>query len=97
MANISNREVIYKYPLIQTDGFEIEMPKGARILTVQVQDGEPYIWAIVNPDNDTEVRGFRLAGTGHQLNTMGFTDMVYIGTFQLYDGGLVFHLFEIKY
>jgi len=33
-----------------------------------------------------------MAGTGHDIDA--YTDMVYIGTFQLHDGHLAFHLFE---
>ena len=71
----------------------IEMPKGAEILTVQIQDGQMFnacIWAKVNPENELEKRHFIVVGTGQ-----GFQDdnTNYIGTYQ--DGPFVWHLFEI--
>lgn len=83
---------IYKYPVEIADEFWVEMPTGARILTVQVQNGEPFIWAQVETTAPYEPRGFRVVGTGHPMSDaeMG---MPYVGTFQLEGGALVFHLF----
>jgi hypothetical protein len=72
----------------------IEMPKGAEILSVQIQNGEMFnacIWAKVSSENELEKRQFLVVGTGH---TFDDTDMVYIGTYQ--DGPFVWHLFEVK-
>ncbi len=87
-----NQATVYKYPIIAKDYFDIAMPSGAKILTVQVQLSNPCIWALVNPDNKAEIRRFRLAGTGHWINE---DNLEYIGTFQISGGSLVFHLFEI--
>lgn len=76
----------------------IEMPKGAEILTVQTQamanryTFDPYIWAKVDPRNETEIRKFEVIGTGHQFDDTG---KEYIGTY--FDGPFVWHLFEILY
>jgi len=84
---------VHKYPVKLTDNFEIELPKGAQILTVQEQYDFPQLWALVNPnENKKQKRKFRLAGTGHQIKE---TNLEYINSFQLEDGSLVFHLFEI--
>lgn len=69
---------------------EIKMPLDARVLTIQKQDGEPTIWALVNPNNELEVRNFTIVGTG---NSFDDTNHKYIGTFQ--DSPFVWHLFEI--
>lgn len=83
---------IYKYPVNQPKGYiSIEMPKGAKILTVQVQNEVPCIWALVDPNAAPEIRCFRIYGTGHMVE---HENMPYIGTFQLLEGRLVFHLFE---
>uniref|UniRef100_A0A6H2A2W0 DUF7352 domain-containing protein n=1 Tax=viral metagenome TaxID=1070528 RepID=A0A6H2A2W0_9ZZZZ len=82
---------IYKYQCLEMDNFTIEMPTGSHILTVQMQRGEPCIWAIVDPDAFPEQRHFQLFGTGHPIDGIGR----YIGTFQLMGGNLVFHLFEV--
>lgn len=75
------------------DGFIIEMPKGAQILTVQTQDGQGCIWAIVNPNEERQNRYFRLFGTGHPFDLL---DYQHIGTFQMRNGALVWHLFEVQ-
>lgn len=70
----------------------IDLPHGAQVLSVQVQDGSPYIWACVNPSAKSEPRQFRLYGTGHPIE--GDCLLKFIGTFQLFGGRLVYHLFE---
>ena len=77
---------IWKYKF----NYGIEMPLDAKILTIQTQDGEPTIWALVNPNNELEIRNFRIVGTGNPFDDTNYT---YIGTFQ--DGPFVWHLFEI--
>lgn len=86
---------IYKYQLEVKDYFSIVMPKGASILTVQVQQGIPCIWAIVDPEQILmETRNFRIFGTGHPILVSAKNS--YIGTFQLQNGGFVGHLFEMN-
>lgn len=72
----------------------IEMPKGAEILTIQIQDENPCIWALVNPENEKDLRHFEIYGTGHDIKYGFDTSRVYINTFQMHNGSLVFHLFE---
>jgi len=85
-------KTIWKYPIEIHDLICIEMPKEAEILTVQSQKGIICIWALVNTDNPTEQRRFRIYGTGNPVEFNGD----YIGTFQIYNGDLIFHLFESK-
>lgn len=82
---------IWKYMVEVADQFEIEMPEGARVLCVQVQHDHPQIWAMVDPDAPMVTRRFRVVGTGHGIEApIG----PYVGTFQLYGGSFVGHLFE---
>lgn len=83
---------IWKYPLECQDYVFLDMPVGAKPLTVQVQNGTPCLWAIVDPGEPKRTRGFRIIGTGHPF----YGDAKYIGTFQLHDGELVFHVFEVE-
>lgn len=70
----------------------LKMPRGAKVLTVQTQGGEPQLWATVDRDAPSVNRTFVTYGTGHEMSE----DLLdYIGTYQLYDGTLVFHVFEI--
>ena len=82
---------IYKYAFEVTDHVSIAMPEGADLLCVQTQGHTQCIWAIVNPDLPLETRRFRVYGTGHPLDE---TPGIYVGTFQLMGGSLVFHVFE---
>lgn len=81
---------IFKYPLPTAFDFYIEMPISSQLLTVQVQDEKPVLWAMVNKDAITEKRQFKLVYTG---NNIDFIPKAYIGTFQL--DYLVYHLFEV--
>ena len=86
---------IFKYPIPIEDYFELELPTGSKILTVQTQYNQPCIWCLVYPDIvPIEKRKFRLVGTGHLMEE-GLVSLIYIGTFQLNDGILIFHLFEL--
>lgn len=84
---------IWKFPVPIKDTFEIEMPPGAKILTVQTQNGIAMMWAICEPLAKKETRYFSTTGTGHLFN---FNNHYYIGTFQIENGALVFHVFEFK-
>ncbi|MFA5376381.1 MAG: hypothetical protein WC455_11605 [Dehalococcoidia bacterium] len=82
---------IYKYPIPFKDWFRLQLPADAEILSVQVQRGIPCIWALVRVGNPLTIRHFRMVGTGYPI-TDG--DLHYIGTVQVADETLVFHLFE---
>ena len=81
---------VYKYPVILEDNWEMSMPRGAKILSVGVQNGEPFMWAAVETDNMSQRKYFRTAGTGHEIKGI----LKFVGTFHLEDLGLVFHVFE---
>ena len=83
---------IYKYMITSELYQTVKMPKQAKILTVQMQREDPYIWAIVDPDLPKEDRHFKVHGTGHRFNMEQNEE--YIGTWQ--DGPFVWHLFEVK-
>ena len=86
-------DTIWKFDFEVTDYIEIEMPKDAKILSVQIQHEKPCIWAGVIAGNDTEKRKFRIFGTGHPI-AMNANGLKFIGTFQLMNGNFVGHLFE---
>lgn len=79
---------IWKYQLSPECRHSI--PAGARILHFGVQNGEPHIWCLVDPDEAPELRHFRCVGTGFDFD---ITDHHYIGTFHS-SNALVFHFFE---
>lgn len=95
-------KVVFKYRVELKDEFEVPLPVNAQVLCVQVQRGEPFIWVLqssvrrsAEENFATVQRRFRLAGTGHQIAPFSDArDWRHVGTFQLRDGALVFHLFE---
>lgn len=83
---------IWKYPLLAKTEQIITIPQGARILTVQTQNGFPCLWAMVDQSKGKVRRVVYTYGTGHPISTE-YCTMDYVGTFQLDNGGLVFHVF----
>jgi hypothetical protein len=86
---------IWKFRL-PTNGL-IEMPKGAKILTVQTQGdpAQPCIWAICDPSAEKVAHRFEIFGTGHEMGSQAAWPDLYLGTFQLPAMGLVFHVFDL--
>ena len=82
---------IYKYNIEVQPYFEIEMPKDAKILSVQLQNGIPVFWAEVDTNNEPETRNFSVIGTGHIMEARS---QQFLGTFQLQGGAFIGHLFE---
>lgn len=83
-------KTIYKYPILTTDKQLINMPRGAQPLCVQVQAGVPTVWAAVDSDAESVPITFVTYGTGDEL---GAVSTNYVGTYQLSDGLLVYHVF----
>ena len=86
-------QAIWKYEVPVTDGSDIDMPAGAKVLTVQVQHQRLCLWVIVNPASPVETRRFKVIGTGHEHDEC-LTALTYIGTAQMAGGALVWHVFE---
>lgn len=83
---------IFKYSIPSKTTSIISMPRSARVLKVDVQFNELFIWAIVEIDNPIIEREFYLVGTGDQLDIT--EPFVYHGTFIIDNGASVWHLFE---
>lgn len=86
---------IWKFPLpVEVDEYvEMELPKDACVLTAQIQDGRPTLWAMVNPDPrcPVETRRFKWVATGEP--NVDFYNLHYIATVQ--NAGFVYHLFRV--
>ena len=81
---------IWKYKIEITDEQEIAVPEYFHPLTCQIQNGEPYIWAIVDNLKPLKYIKIYVYGTGNPIpEHLGN----YLDTFQIYDGKLVFHVF----
>lgn len=86
-------KTIWKFPLETTDYQEIEIPELHSILSLQVQNDVPTLWALIN---DTESKKEKVSiviiGTGHPIENKQIAQRKFIGTYQL-SNGLVFHVF----
>jgi hypothetical protein len=86
--------MIWKYILTIEGKQTLMMPEAARLLCVQMQDGIPCLWAVVDKDSakvlaKREPRTVFTVGTGHPMpEECG----KYVGTYQPMNG-LVFHVF----
>jgi hypothetical protein len=83
--------VIYKYQFDVTGNLAILLPKGAEILSIQCQGGQPCLWALVDTDQSKEAQEFRIVGTGQPL-FRSVERNKYITTFQ--HGQFVWHVFR---
>lgn len=70
---------------------EVEIPKGAQILSVREQDVDICLWALVDPAAEKQRRRFVGFGTGDDVPDR---PMTFLGTVHL-GGGMVFHVFEL--
>lgn len=86
-------KTVYKYKLKIDDLQSVNLPKGSKPLCVKIQNGDPCLWALVDP-NETEVEtvNIRIAGTGHHIQE-DVKD--YLGSELIYGGNLVFHFFTV--
>jgi hypothetical protein len=82
---------IHKYELFPETVLDI--PRGATVLSVQVQREKPYLWAEVDTSNELTKRKFIGVGTGHTIPSEA--RLSFIGTVQLEGGALVFHIYEV--
>lgn len=73
-------------------GKPVMMPRQSFPLSVGQQNGQPFLWALVEPDSPREARDILVAGTGH-----GFTaswSRRFIGTITGVEGGIVLHVWD---
>lgn len=83
---------IWKYPLPANDKFVVDLPKGAKVLSVQMQNDAPQMWVLVDSTAPKRTRNFYLAGTGERLPLV-ISQAEFIGTFQT--DAMVWHLFDL--
>lgn len=87
-------KTIWKYEIsLPRMSGNINMPRGAQVLTIQMQGKIPCIWALVDSENGLEERWFEIYGTGHEI-LHPRDRLKYINTFQVRGGEFIFHLFE---
>ena len=85
---------IFKYELSLAEDQEIDLPSGSTALSVQVQNGIPCLWVLVDVEAvKTSVKVYTI-GTGHPAPE-DIDECQFVDTYQM--GVFVFHVFiEIK-
>ena len=86
-------ESVWKFELPIDDVLTIDLPFGAKVLSVGQQSNKVMIWAQVNPQAPTLPSTFRIAGTGHRIANPERWE--FRGTAFLHDGGIVLHVFQL--
>lgn len=81
---------IYKYDITLCEYQLIEMPIGAEILSIGLQNDSIKLWAMVEPEQyKLQIRHILIVGTGQGISNDA---KQFIGTVQ--QGAFVWHLFE---
>lgn len=62
-----NECTIWKFPLSTTDRQVLAMPRGATLLSVQIQRGVPCLWALVDSTSPMGKRYIAVYGTGNPI------------------------------
>lgn len=86
---------IYKYPLKFQQEQTIEIPSEYELLTVQLQDNTPCLWAMVDTKEPLISAKVFCIGTGHPIDDeiYGFKYISTIQTTGIAGEPLVFHYF----
>jgi hypothetical protein len=80
---------IWKFPLKITDRQTITVPMFHKILTVQMQNGVPTVWVLVDPETEEIQVEFTIVGTGNPTDVSACD---YVGSVQ--ERGFVWHVFS---
>lgn len=83
---------IYKYELALQHRQILNLPVGAKIRHIGVQNGTFQLWAEINPKNDVEPRTFIIYGTGHDIEENRFLE--YLQT--VCHNKFVWHFYELN-
>lgn len=102
--------VIHKYQ-VHFDGlFQLMLPRGARVLRVDVQDNKAFLWSLHTADTARlERRCFVVFATGQKIDSSAFAgtfpeapspgnrfvEFSHVGTFFAHHRALEWHLFEV--
>jgi hypothetical protein len=85
-------KTIHKVKIDLEDEQEIELPEESDILCAGMQHEIIYLWYLTLDSKASKVkRKIIIRGTGHQFPD---GDYKYINTVMLYNGNLVYHVFE---
>ena len=88
---------IFKYTLPFMEVATIEMPKGAKVIRCDGLDGFLFVWAIVDPEAEKEIRTFHLFKTGAEMPKDIIESYDYLGCGAIFiQMELMIYIFESK-
>jgi hypothetical protein len=93
MTDALDHRVVWKYPFDDSDEKTFEMPTGATVLHFDEQHNAFCLWVLVDPQQASESRQFRIIGTGYPV--FGEDELRHIGTALVVGGAFVWHCFEV--
>ena len=85
-------KAIFKYSLTLAYSQAVDLPIGAKPLSIQMQGGGVCLWALVETSVPSTLKTVRMYGTGHDCSDLAATSQ-FLGTIQLSGGSLVFRFF----
>lgn len=83
---------IVKYEIMTKKKFQLELPRGYEILSVNSDNTCPHIFALVDPSAEKEVVNFEIFHTGADIEYGKGIVRKYIGSFK--NSLITFHLFR---
>jgi hypothetical protein len=87
-----NEHVIYKYKILITDEFVLNLPLNSKLLSVAEQDGDMVLYAMVIPELGLHPVKIRVIGTGNPMPG-DMSEYKFLGTVKTYNGRLMWHIF----
>lgn len=92
------KELIWKFELRPIDGIiKLDLPQDAEILSTGAIGEQMFVWVKFNADVKNQeyvTRYFEVFGTGHEIHCDMGISRQFIGTTFMYNGALVWHIFE---
>lgn len=82
---------ILKHEIPAASEFKLPLHEGSNLLKLDVVNEKVYIWALEDESKPKRGVKFRMVMTGEEINLEPY--MMYIGTFILFNGSFVRHLF----
>lgn len=83
---------ILKHEIPAASEFTLPLYEGSKLLKLAVVNEKTYIWALEDESKPKRGVKFRMVMTGEEINLEPYM-MMYIGTFILFNGSFVGHLF----
>ena len=89
---------IWKYQLQEGLHNVLEVPKGARFLSIARRLDQPILYALVNPkESEVEHWSIYVVGTGNPLPDDMESRWEFLSTVVTFEGRLVWHCWKLKY